>query len=165
MFTTGPAPERTRGVLAHIAERVVGQLGAAIGRIEPWREQCRWVDLHDPYGNRMGRVSVHTIPNGHTSRVAVFIHGVSLYTACVSTVPLALRDAGSSEVRGEWQGTASCCRFTVPRDRSVTLGLPTAKLQPQEDTVSVVQGISHDELEQIQECLERDQGRKEKRPH
>lgn len=146
-----------------MAEQVVGRLSAAIGRIEPWREQCRWVDLLDPYGNRMGRVSVHTIPNGHSSRVDVFIHGASLQTACVPTVPLALRDPGGSEVKGEWLGITSCCRFTVSKDRSVTLELSVVKPRSPEDAAVVVQGISHDELEQIQECLEEEGRRKWKR--
>jgi len=159
----GPDQQRPPDALSRIAKQAVGNLSCAIGRIEPWREQNRWADLIDSFGNRMGRVSVHTIPNGHTARVDIFLHALPPYLAGVMEQPLALRDAGGSAVRGEWQGITSCCRFTVPRDRSVTLEVSVPEPVPAKDDARVIEHARHEELERIQECLDGSRARKGKR--
>lgn len=145
--------------------QAIDRLQVAIGRIEPWREQNRWAELLDPYGNRMGRVSVHTIPNGHTARVDIFLHGFPPHLGTVVDQPLALRDAGGSQVQGEWQAMTSCCRFTVPRDRSVTLELSVPEQTSAADSACVVHDAMLEEYERIQECLDGSRARKGKRRH
>jgi hypothetical protein len=96
--------------------------------------------------------------------VDVFFHGNALLAAGGPRVSLALRDAGGSQVEGEWLGiTMSCCRFIVPRDRSVTLGLSVPESRPVAEATRVVHDARLEAWERMQECLEQEGDRQGKR--
>ncbi|MDD5041617.1 MAG: hypothetical protein PHX87_04400 [Candidatus Peribacteraceae bacterium] len=140
-----------------MAEAFFRQLSQAIGRIEPWREGHQFVSLTDSFGRPVCRVSVHTVPNGQTARVDVLLHGRDSSLAHLRALHPALRDRGGEQVSGTWQTAAGppCCRFTVPRDRSVTLELSAPEPVRETHAAAPVDRARLDELERIQECLER----------
>ncbi len=145
-----------------MAREMIAEISARIGRIEPWREQTLWADLSDPLGRSLGRLSVHTVPNGQASRVDVLLHGVSRNVASMVR-RVALCDAGGAQVTGAWQTHSDCCRFTVPRDRSVTVQVAVAEGAPPGDQERAVRSRTLDELERLQESLETEGRRKGKR--
>jgi len=150
------------GGISRLSEQAIGDLCAAVGRIEPWRDQTSWVELLGPLGDRLGRVSVHTTPNSHTSRVRLILHGFRPPFASILQ-NIALQDAGGRQHTGNWLGYTHAFECQVPRDRSVTIQEYASKPPPASEAQQVTQALARDQWEQIQECLEAEGRRKGKR--
>jgi len=158
----GSSSHRMHGGISRLAEKAIDDLCAAVGRIEPWRDQTSWAELLGPLGDRLGRVSVHTTPNSHTSLVRLILHGFRPPFARILQ-NIALQDAGGRQHTGNWLGYTQVFECQVPRDRSVTIQEYASKPPPAFEAQQVTQALAWDQWEQIQECLEAEGRRKGKR--